>query len=110
MDATIPEKTCVLATHRQVTLLMLYFEECDALRFQVLQWISLPPSIQSVVSFLVIDDHSTFSAAQCLSSLLPQRGRDIEINIVRIDERKEWNIGGGRNVGSFVSCAPYLLI
>ncbi|RYY69013.1 hypothetical protein EON63_24180 [archaeon] len=29
---------------------------------------------------------------------------------MRIDERKEWNIGGGRNVGSFVSCAPYLLI
>ncbi|RYH04930.1 hypothetical protein EON65_46080, partial [archaeon] len=89
---------------------MLYFEECDALRYHVLKWASLSSSFLNAFTFLVVDDHSTFSAAQCLSSLLSQRGRDIEINIVRIDERKEWNIGGGRNVGSFVSCAPYLLI
>eukprot|EP01031_Cornospumella_fuschlensis_P025794 gene25794-31149_t len=110
IDVSIPEKSCVLSSHRLVTLVILYFEECDALRFQVLQWISIPSSLLSDVSFLVVDDHSSLSAAECLSGILPYRGHEIEINIVRVDERKEWNIGGGRNVASFVACTPYLLI
>lgn len=103
-------RACVLPTSRQLTLIMLYYEECHALRFHVLYWMSLPPQILARVSFLLIDDHSRNSAFRCLRHLRPHIPSAMELNIARADRRKTWNIGGGRNLGSYIACSPYLLI
>lgn len=92
------------SAQKKLTVLILYYNECALLRHQAALWKQMDPSLFHNVSFLLVDDYSAISATSCLSPEL-----DPGIKFLRVGKNLDWNIGGGRNLGMYYSCSPYIL-
>jgi hypothetical protein len=99
-DARSRGRTCI--ANKLLSVIMLYHNECSALRYQSTIWSKFPAHIKRNIEILVIDDHSRIPAAECLLS-----GETKFIRLLRVDSNTTWNIGGGRNLGAYVACTPF---
>jgi hypothetical protein len=103
-----------------LTVIMLYFSECAMLHFQIEMWALSKDATLRQMDFLVIDDHAALPALQCLTDYttmsedkansLHAALQRLDLRVLRVDVRREWNIGGARNLGAFASCSLALLM
>ena len=87
-----------------LTILVLYHNECSALRYQSTLWAKFSAELLDKLRFLVIDDNSQIPASRCVAD----EAQELNLSVVRVDSRTKWNIGGGRNLGAYVSCSPFI--
>lgn len=99
----------------KLTVVMLYHNECNSLRFLTHSWQLLPQRLRDHVRLLIIDDNSQIPACSCVDRHSsghsnPTVIKETGISIIRVDENRKWNIGGGRNMGAFFTCSEYLFV
>ena len=92
----------------KLTVLMLYHNECNSLRFLVHSWVSLPVQLRGQLRLLVIDDNSEIPACRCVD--MGTRLEDSGVSIIRVDDDRKWNIGGARNMGAFFTCSEFIFV
>lgn len=87
-----------------LTVVLLYHNECNALRLWSKNWGNLPSDIKSKVRLLVVDDNSELRACNCVDGL--KEG----MTVLRVEDDLKWNIGGARNLGAYFSCSEYIFM
>lgn len=95
--------------HVPLTLVMLFHNECSSLRLLVTSWLSFPLTIRDNVRLLIVDDNAQIKACNCIDSggiSFEQAG----VTVLRIDDHRDWNIGGARNLGAFYTCSEYIFM
>lgn len=97
----------------QLTVIMLYHNECNSLRFLTNSWMKFPQPLRDQVRLLIIDDNAQLPACDCVEKLDKGSMRSLDdhgISVIRIEDSRPWNIGGARNMGAYFTCSEFLFV
>ena len=100
-----------------LTVIMLYHNECNSLRFLTHSWLQFPQHVRNQIRLLIVDDNSQIPARNCVERYINSDSessfktlKEYGISVVRIDDSRPWNIGGARNMGAFYTCSDFLFV
>ena len=79
----------------ELTITMPYYNNAEALSFQLGTWWAYPRDIRENLKFIVVDDGSPKSPAHEIVRKVP---KGMNLSIYRIEEDRGWNYHGARNL------------
>lgn len=91
----------------ELTITMPYYNNAEALAFQLGTWWSYPREVRDMLSFIVVDDGSPDLPAH---EVVHETPKGLSVNIYRIDEDKGWNYHGARNLAMMQCETDWALI
>mmetsp|Transcript_6268 Transcript_6268/g.10236 ORF Transcript_6268/g.10236 Transcript_6268/m.10236 type:complete len:375 (-) Transcript_6268:49-1173(-) len=97
----------------KLTVIMLYHNECNSLRFLTNSWKRFPQPLRDQVRLLIIDDNAQLPACDCVEKQRSGDTRSLNdhgISVIRVEDSRPWNIGGARNMGAFFTCSEFLFV
>ncbi len=92
---------------KSLTVAILYHNDVEHLKAQILGWEALDRQLKSVLLFLLIDDGSRDKAIEVTDIT---SSCSVDILIVRVLEDIPWNIGGARNLAMLTAPTKYVLV
>jgi len=98
-------------TKKKLTILLLYFNDDYHLSHQLKSWQEFSSEVLNQIQFLIVDDGSFIekSAHSFLKKNII-RNKLLDIRIVQIDQKINWNIGGARNLGFFEADSDWVFM
>lgn len=98
-------------TNKKLTYMLLYYNKHVHLAHQIKSWKNFSQAALDQTQFVIVDDGSTLghTAADLLAA-----NRDfvkgLDILVYKIDQDLDWNIGGARNLGFYMSNTPWIFM
>mmetsp|Transcript_30464 Transcript_30464/g.66954 ORF Transcript_30464/g.66954 Transcript_30464/m.66954 type:complete len:409 (+) Transcript_30464:210-1436(+) len=97
---------------RDITFVVLYYEEPVFLSHQIETWLAWPSSLRDRFNFLIVDDGSRTGLRA--DALLAAQGADLDdhinLEVYYIEQNLCWNIAGARNLAVHMAKTEYIFV
>ena len=97
---------------RNITFVVLYYEEPLFISHHIQTWLSWPSSLRDRFNFMIVDDGSRIGlrADELISGQTADFEGHIHLEVYYIEQNLCWNIAGARNLAVYMAKTEYIFV